>query len=93
MKEKTVGVRELKAKLSAYLHEVKNGGRILITEHGKPVGQITPVVKSLEQKLRDLAQGPNYTWSGKKLKARKPLNIIRIRKKKLISDIVLENRD
>lgn len=92
MKERTVGIRELKARLSAYLQEVKKGRTILITEHGKPVGHITPVVKSVEERLHDLARGPNYTWSGKKLQAGKPLKINR-QGKKMISDIVLENRD
>src|SRR5437867_3954977 len=92
MKAKTIGIRELKGRLSAYLQEVKSGRTILITEHGRPIGQITPITKSVEERLHDLATKGNYTWSGKKLKAGRPLNI-KIQGKKTISDIVLENRD
>ena len=92
MKLKTVGVRELKARLSAYVDEVKSGKTIVITEHGKPVGQITPVTKSLEQRLHELTKSGNYAWNGQKVKPGKPLNI-KLRGKKTLSEIVLENRD
>ena len=35
--ENTVGIRELKTQLSAYLRKVKSGDAITITEHGKPI--------------------------------------------------------
>jgi prevent-host-death family protein len=92
MRQRTVGVREFKAKLSAYLEEVKGGKTFVITDRGKPVGQITPVAKPLEDRLAELSKHGHYKWSGKKLKAGKPLNI-KIRGKKMISEIVSENRD
>jgi prevent-host-death family protein len=40
----TVGVRELRQDASGVLRLVKNGKSITITEHGKPIAQLTPLV-------------------------------------------------
>jgi prevent-host-death family protein len=37
-----VGVRELKAKLSHYLRVAKNGGGVLVSEHGKVIAALGP---------------------------------------------------
>ncbi len=37
-----VGIREAKVHLSRYLHIVKNGGEVVLTDRGKPVGRIVP---------------------------------------------------
>lgn len=37
----TVGVRELKNQLSAYLDRVKAGEEVTITEHGRPIARLT----------------------------------------------------
>jgi prevent-host-death family protein len=92
MSHKMVGMQELKAKLSAYLDEVKGGKTIIITDRGKPVGQISPVGKRLDGKLTELARHRNYKWSGEKLKAGK-LSKVKPRGKKMMSEIVSENRD
>lgn len=42
MATKTVGVRELRDRLSAHLALVKNGETIVVTEHGRPVATIAP---------------------------------------------------
>jgi prevent-host-death family protein len=39
----TVGVRELKARLSAWLKRVAAGERVTITDRGKPVALLTPM--------------------------------------------------
>jgi len=39
MSEIRVGVRDLKARLSEYLRQVKQGHIVIITEHGRPVGR------------------------------------------------------
>lgn len=43
MKTKTAGIRELKTHLSGYLKDVKEGGEILISEHGRAIARIVPV--------------------------------------------------
>jgi prevent-host-death family protein len=39
---KTVGVRELKNRLSEYLREVRSGEAVLITDRGEVVAELTP---------------------------------------------------
>ena len=43
---KTAAVSELKAKLSAYLNQVKAGGEVLITDRGKPVARLVPIPRA-----------------------------------------------
>jgi len=38
MSERRIGIRELKSKLSECVREVRNGGTIVVTEHGRPGG-------------------------------------------------------
>ena len=51
MSEITVGVRELKARLSEYLRTVKRGQTIVITDHGQPVGRIMPIEDDLMKQI------------------------------------------
>jgi prevent-host-death family protein len=39
----SVGVRELKTRLGSYLQEVRQGRRIVITDRGEPVAELSPV--------------------------------------------------
>ena len=89
--ETTVGIRDLKARLSEYIKKVKSGQSIVITEHGKPVGRILPVATSLEERLEMLRKAGLIEWSGKKLRRIKPPAVNR--GDKLVSDIVVELRD
>jgi prevent-host-death family protein len=43
---KTTTVSKLKASLSEYLRSVKAGEEILVTERGRPIAKLTPVVSS-----------------------------------------------
>jgi len=52
MTEFKVGTRELKNKLSEYLRRVKAGETIIVTEHGKSIGQIVPIKPTVEERLR-----------------------------------------
>jgi prevent-host-death family protein len=52
MRETRVGMRELKNRLSKYLRRVKAGETIVITERGKPVGQIMPIQTDLASRLK-----------------------------------------
>jgi len=51
----TVGIREVKAKLSSYVDQVKAGATVTITERGKPVGRI--VEPGSEEVERLIARG------------------------------------
>jgi len=39
----TVGVRELKNQLSAYLERAKAGEEITVTQHGRPIARLTTI--------------------------------------------------
>jgi prevent-host-death family protein len=67
MTQITVGIRELKAQLSHYVQQVKAGTTLVITEWGKPVGQIVPIKPSVEAQLQELATTGLVAWSGRKL--------------------------
>ena len=40
---RTAGVAELKAGLSGFLNQVKNGEEIIVTERGRPVARLVPL--------------------------------------------------
>jgi prevent-host-death family protein len=89
--ERRVGIRELKAKLSECIHEVRNGSTIVVTEHGRPVVRMIPEDASLQERLTFLVQAGVISWSGRPLKPMKP--VARIRGRKTVADLVSENRD
>jgi prevent-host-death family protein len=39
----SAGVRELKDRLSHYLAVVRDGGEVLVTDHGRPVARMIPI--------------------------------------------------
>jgi prevent-host-death family protein len=58
----TVGIKELKAKLSAYINEVRAGKSVLVTDHGEEVALLTPL--SDEYRLiRFLETSGKVHWS------------------------------
>jgi prevent-host-death family protein len=53
-----VGVRELRQNLSVYLDRVKDGERLVVTEHGQPVAELTPLASGSVSTLeRLIAEG------------------------------------
>lgn len=52
-----VGVRELRQNLSIYLARVKRGERLEVTEHGRPVALLSPLVTTTDPFERAIAQG------------------------------------
>ena len=57
----TVGVRDLKNQLSLYLQYVKNGEKVIITEHNKVIAEICVPLKkeslsAVEEKLINLSK-------------------------------------
>ena len=91
MTEIRVGTRELKNKLSEYLRRVKAGETIIVTEHGKSIGQIIPMKLTVEERLQAIVDSGLAEWNGQKFTAHKPAAINR--GKKQISDQVAEDRN
>jgi len=86
-----VGVRELKNRLSKYLREVKKGRSIVITERGKPIGQIIPKSSSLDDRVEMLIRAGLVEWNGKKLEHAEPAVVNR--SSRLVSDILVDMRE
>lgn len=91
MRTAIVGTRELKNRLSQYLRRVKAGETIIITEHGKPVGQIIPIQADLTSRLKQLAEAGLVEWNGQPVPHYEPKAINH--SKYLISDLVSELRE
>ncbi len=73
----TVGVKELKDRLTQYLRRTKQGEEVVVTERGKPIAIIQPIesagpVVSLQARLAKLAARGLLT-----LPTRKPLKKVR----------------
>ena len=91
MSEVTVGIRELKARLSAYIRQVKAGGTVVITERGTPVGRIVPLSPSVETRVQELVEAGFLAWNGHKLAPSAP--VARVRGQRTVADLLLENRE
>ena len=90
MSETTVGIRELKARLSHYLRRVKGGETVLITDRGQPVGRIIPTAEPLNDRLQRMAEAGLILWSGRKLEPRPP--VARARGEQTVADLLIEDR-
>lgn len=61
----TITVSQLKMSLSAYLRQVKAGEEVIITEHGRPIARLLPLVSPVplpEQLERPRRKGPPQAW-------------------------------
>ncbi len=90
-KERHVGIRELKAKLSECVRDVKTGATIVVTEHGRPVARIVPEADSLEGRLDTLKRAGTILWSGRRLRPVKPA--ARTRGRRTVAEVLIENRE
>lgn len=69
----SVGIRELKDHLSAYMARVSSGETITVTRHNRPVAKLVPAEgaakeASTEEKLWALVRAGKIQWSGGKPK-------------------------
>jgi len=90
----TVGIKELKNRLTQYLRRTKNGQEVVVTERGKPIALIKPIqsverTASLEARLASLAAEGLVT-----LPTQKPLKKLRLIKVSgpALSKTILEER-
>lgn len=86
----TVGVRELRDHLSDYLRRVREGELFVITDRGKPVGELSSVErrKSVDLAFRLVRRGV-ARWSGGK-----PKGLVRAPRStgELVSAAVIQDR-
>jgi prevent-host-death family protein len=51
--EKTVGIRRLRDRLTLYLGSVRRGGRVVITDRGRPIALLLPYPEDEDSASRD----------------------------------------
>lgn len=90
MDHDTVGVRDLKARLSEHLRRVKAGGTVLVTEHGRPIGRIVPIEPDVAGRLRVLADAGVVLWNGDRLPPAPPAPPVR--RGGSVADLLIEDR-
>lgn len=84
----TVGIRELKAKLSSYVALASKGERIVITEHGREVALLVPISDEM-QAVKSLMKDKKAKWSGGKPSGLRGIRI----KGEPLSESVLKERE
>ena len=57
-----IGIRELKAKLSECVRRAAGGERLIVTDRGRPVAQLTPLDDSTLDDLARIEQGVAEGW-------------------------------
>jgi prevent-host-death family protein len=91
VRERRIGIRELKSTLSECIREVKAGRTLVVTEHGDPVVRMIPETASLRERLDALRRAGTVSWSGRRLRRTKP--VARVRGTGTVADLVGENRE
>jgi prevent-host-death family protein len=91
MSEIVVGVRDLKARLSEYLRQVKQGHTVIVTDRGRPVGRLSPIEQPKEDRLKALLEAGMVAWNGQKLVSISPAAVNRSDQQ--VSDILVEMRE
>ena len=89
-RERRIGIRELKARLSECVRDVKSGATVIVTERGRPVARLVPEAGSLDERLEALRQTGAILWNGRRLSAMTPE--VHARGARAVADIVVENR-
>ena len=63
----TVGIRELKARLSQYLKRVRQGERVVVTDRGRPIALISPAAARAEdERIGEMIRDGTALWDGKR---------------------------
>ncbi|MEK7367805.1 MAG: type II toxin-antitoxin system prevent-host-death family antitoxin [candidate division NC10 bacterium] len=86
----TVGIRELKNRLSRYLKRVRAGERLVVTERGEPVAILSPpAVTQADRRIEAMLREGTARWGGGKPRgARRPPHI----KGPTVAEAVIEDR-
>lgn len=82
-----VGIRELRAGLSRYVEQVKQGEEIVVTEHGRPVARLVPMngERKIDRLIREGVVIPARSRTGWR-----PERLIPVEGS--VSEIVIEQR-
>lgn len=61
----TVGIKEMKTRLSSYVARVREGEEVVITDHGREVALVVPITPE-RRAVKELAESGRATWRGGK---------------------------
>jgi prevent-host-death family protein len=87
----SVGVRELKDNLSRYLAAVRDGGEVVVTDHGHPIARVVPIEgKSSAERLAELIAAGEAEPARKRV--RTVPRPVRLARGATVSDLVSEQR-
>lgn len=94
----SVGIRELKAHLSAYIEQVRRGQSIVITDRGKPVARLASIAlqpdhDQLPAKWRQLIETGKVINKGPLTLDKLPRPLPPLLGGKSLSDLIIEERD
>ncbi len=89
--EQHIGIRDLKARLSECVRDVKAGGTVVVTEHGRPVARIIPEPRPIGDRLRAMAKAGEIVWNGDAYRPEVPL--ARVKGTRTVSDLIVEERE
>jgi prevent-host-death family protein len=86
----SVGVRELRDNLSEYLRRMRRGELFVVTDRGRPIGELAPTTMGRGAELaRSLVRRGGATWAGGKPRGLSPAARPRAG---LVSAAVIEDR-
>jgi prevent-host-death family protein len=84
----SVGIKELKDKLSGYVDKVRHGEEVVVTDRGKEIALLTPISREREA-VKELLESGKAKWSGGKPTG---LRGIKAKGKSLSRSIIEERR-
>ena len=95
----SVGIRELKNRLTHYLRVVQQGRTIIVTSRGRPVARLIPAAPmrkttlpwELEERMWELAADGFLIWNGGDSHVPEPVAVNR--GPRLLSHLVVEDRE
>jgi prevent-host-death family protein len=86
-----IGIKELKAHLSAHLARVKAGDTVVITDRGKPVAKLVPAAaQDVPAAVARLLASGEANWSGEPLPPFEPIALTA--GAKTIAQMIAEDR-
>ncbi|HEY68077.1 MAG TPA: type II toxin-antitoxin system prevent-host-death family antitoxin [Thermoflexia bacterium] len=88
--EQTVGVRELKARLSHYLAQVKGGATLIVTERRRPIARVIPEGDPVQMRLQALVAEGTIAWNGQRLQPTSP--VAKTKGPRTVAELLLEDR-
>lgn len=91
MNEHRVGIREFRARFSHYLRRAKAGERVIITERGQPVGQLTIPLSTTDKRTQNLLALGLAQWNGEQFAPGEPEAVNA--GERTLADLVSEERE